>query len=70
VLGGATSYLLERLGYSVNKQHGGHDDVEIVPLMGQTHDKRKSPMAVRRKTTQANDMGLGNNSNVRQRGHR
>ena len=70
VLGGSTSYLLERLGYSVNKQQGGQDDVEIVPLMGQNHDKRRSPMAARRKIPQANDMGIRSNSSVRQRGHR
>ncbi|KAL3823510.1 hypothetical protein ACHAXA_010832 [Cyclostephanos tholiformis] len=70
VLGGATSYLLERLGYCVNKQQG-QDDVEIASLMGQNQDKRRSPVAVRRNIPQANhDTGLRNNGSVRQRGPR
>jgi hypothetical protein len=70
VLGGATPYLLERLDYCVNKQQG-QDDVEIVSLLGQNQDKRKSPEAVRQKIPHAShDMGLRNNGSVRQRGPR
>ncbi|KAL3796729.1 hypothetical protein ACHAW5_010841 [Stephanodiscus triporus] len=69
VLGGATSYLLERLGYSVNKQQG-QDDVEEVSLLGQIQDKKRSHVALTRKTPQSNDVGLRNNRSVRQRGSR
>lgn len=69
VLGGATSYLVEILGYSVKKEQG-QDDVEIVSLLSQNHIKRRSPVAVKRNIPEASDMSLRSNGSVRQRGSR
>ncbi|KAL7444594.1 hypothetical protein ACHAXH_006446 [Discostella pseudostelligera] len=70
ILGGATSYLMERLGYSLNMQQGQQNSVEIVSLL-QNHEKR-TPTATERKSNgvfpQANDIGLRTNGKVRQRG--
>ena len=66
VLGGSTSYLMERLGYSVKKQQG-QDDVEIVSLLSQ-HDDKRSPLAKKRDIPQASDASLRSNGSVRQRG--
>ena len=66
VLGGSTSYLMERLGYSVKKQQG-QDDVEIAPLLSQ-HDDKRSPLAKKRDIPQASDASLRSNGSVRQRG--
>jgi len=68
VLGGATSYLMERMGYSTNKQEQ-HEAIEIAPLVG--HEKRKSPMAKRRNGLfSASTVNDGNNGirGMRQRG--
>ena len=43
VMGGATSYSMERLDYSFNKQQQ-HDALEVTPLVQQ--EKRKSPAAM------------------------
>jgi NhaP-type Na+/H+ or K+/H+ antiporter len=66
VLGGSTSYLMERLSYSVKKQQG-QDDVEIVSLLSQ-HDDKMSPLAKMRDIPQASDASLRSNGSVRQRG--
>lgn len=73
VLGGGTSYLMERLGYSLNKMQQ-HDSFEIAPLVHQHDSKRKSPVAVKRAggafTAASNEAGLRSNGSVRQRGPR
>ena len=74
VLGGATSYLMERLGYSINKQQQ-HDSVEIIPLV-QHHEKRKSNSSPATKSRNnngvfsLNDSSRSTGSSVRQRGPR
>jgi len=64
VLGGATSYLMERLGYSLNKQQTQQDD-ELEMLM--VHQEKRSPSFQQN----GNFLPFANNTNhssVRQRG--
>ena len=62
VLGGATSYLMERLGYSLNKPQ--QNDVEIIPLV-QHSEKRKSPAASKTRTDNNGLFSLGNEATIR-----
>jgi len=64
VLGGATSYLMEKLGYSIGKQQ--NDNMELTPLVPQ--EKRRSPHTKRNGVF---NMANGTSrSTVRQRGAR
>mmetsp|Transcript_16709 Transcript_16709/g.34898 ORF Transcript_16709/g.34898 Transcript_16709/m.34898 type:complete len:1258 (+) Transcript_16709:259-4032(+) len=79
VLGGATSYLMERLGYSINPNKE-HSAVEIAPLM---QNKQSTPNATSKRSSgfvsalrdgNNNDRHRGNgqpsNNSMRQRGTR
>jgi NhaP-type Na+/H+ or K+/H+ antiporter len=80
VLGGATSYLMEKLGYSFGKQQQTADDIEISTLIQQHEKKIKSPPSntQNRKNNnlqRGNSSGSSNNSesglgSMRQRGPR
>ena len=61
VLGGGTSYLMEKLGYSIGKQQ---ETIEITPLIPQ---EKKSPLV---KSRFRDNSTLRNNGSVRQRGQR
>jgi len=70
VLGGATSYLMEKLGYSLDGKQP-QESLEIVPLVH--HEKRKSPAAKRANggfSLTKDGTNLRNKSSVRQRGPR
>ena len=62
VLGGATSYLMERLGFSISKKQGQHDEVEIIPLMHRDHNEKRTKHPVLKNTN------IRGTSSVRQRG--
>jgi len=67
VLGGATSYLMEKLGYSINKHH--QEDIEVVPLVA--NGGKRSPLSKNRNGTGVLDSSSrSTTSSVRQRGHR
>lgn len=71
VLGGATSYLMERMGYSLNAKQA--DAVEIVPLVQHHHQEKRMSPAVKRSglSSKANDTTNARlNGSVRQRGPR
>lgn len=68
VLGGATSYLMERIGYSISPKQE-HDAIEVTPLVRQskpstpsgTDNSRRTEIASRHRSTTSNN-------SVRQRG--
>lgn len=65
VLGGATSYLMERLGYSLNKQ-SEEDSLEIAPLM----QHRSSPPSRNISMFSKDTSSPRSNGSMRQRGPR
>ena len=65
VLGGATSYLMERLGYSLNKQ-SEEDSLEIAPLM----QHRSSPPSRNISMFSKDTSRPRSNGSMRQRGPR
>lgn len=67
VLGGATSYLMERVGYSISPKQQENDEIEVAPLVAR-HGKPSTPNSSTAKRSEGL-MSRGSSSNcVRQRG--
>ena len=71
VLGGATSYLMERIGYSISSKQE-HDSIEVTPLVRQSKpstpnaaETRRNEMASRHRSTSSNSVRQRGGGNAR-----